>query len=253
MNWVRICLALGVLGLVIVLMTACDNATPPPPTLPPPTLIPTPAPVPPSPTPVPPSATVVPPTTAPQTRAGTPTVARTATSPTKSVVDAAFAKALTTLKTYRVEVPQESRYIAVVLPDRFLQEGADSIIKIGGTVWAISPKGYRRGTGTPPYFERADINWYRNLFAQSPQVTLLGPGTAEEVPCIGYAATLTMVKADPPKTPGATPVVSQVPVQVKLWFAVQDGYPRRADFGAPMNLTVNFFDFNEPIVINPPQ
>jgi hypothetical protein len=182
-----------------------------------------------------------------------PTVTWTPVPNAKSVVQAAFTKALASLKTYRVEVPQENRYIAVVLPDRFLQEGADSVIQISGRVWATSMKGWRIGTGSMPYFERANVNWYKDIFAQSAQVTLLGPGTAEGVPCVGYAATMPMVKSDPPKTPGATPVVSQVQMQIKLWFATGDGYPRRADFGAPLSLTVNFFDFNEPIIINPPQ
>jgi hypothetical protein len=181
-----------------------------------------------------------------------PTVTFTPTANPKDLAQAAFAKALASLKTYRVEVPQENRYIAVQLPDRFLQEGADSVIKIGGTLWTASIKGYRIGTGTPPYFERADINWYKQQFAQAPQVVLLGPGTAEGVPCIGYSINLTLAKAEPPQTPGATPVISQVAVPIKIWFATTDGFPRRADIAAPLSLTVNFFDFNDYFTITPP-
>ncbi|MCI0476338.1 MAG: hypothetical protein L0Y55_08825 [Anaerolineales bacterium] len=254
MNLARISIALGIIGLLAALVTACGSggtATPVVPTLPP---TPIPVQVAPSLTPIPRTATALPSaTTAPVVRTNVPTVAFTPTPNTKNLVQAAFTKALASLKTYRVEVPQEGRYIAVVLPDRFFQEGADSVIQISGRVWAISMNGWRIGSGSMPYFDRANVNWYQNLFAQSAQVTLLGPGTAENVPCIGYAATMPMMKADPPKTPGATPVVSQVQMQIKLWFATGDGYPRRADFGAPLSLTVNFFDFNEPIVINPPQ
>ncbi|MBM3128360.1 MAG: hypothetical protein FJ009_06950 [Chloroflexi bacterium] len=254
MNLARICAALATLGWLAALVIACDGATSPPPTVPP-TLIPTPIPVQvaPSLTPVRPTV-ALPSATVPPARTNAPATATlTATPNTKTQVQAAFTKALASLKTYRIEVPQEGRYIAVVLPDRFWQEGGDTVIKIGGTIWATSMTGWRMGSGTTPYFDRANVNWYKDLFAQSNQVTLLGPGTAEGVPCIGYAATMPMVKADPPKTPGGTPTISQVQMQVKLWFATGDGYPRRADFGAPLSLTVNFFDFNEPIVINPPQ
>jgi hypothetical protein len=166
---------------------------------------------------------------------------------------AAFTKALASLKTYRVEIPQENRYIAVQLPDRFVQEGMGGIVKIGDRLWVASPWGLRIGSGSTPFFDRANINWYKDQFAQSSQVVLLGPGTAEGVACIGYSANFTMTKANPPKTPGGTPEISQIPVPVKIWFATVDGYPRRIEIGPPQSLTINFFDLNDPFTIVPPQ
>ena len=257
MNWIRFSLILGVIGLTIALTTACGagEAAPAAPTAIP-TLVVQAAP---SPTPIPPTP-ILPTLAATPTRTVAPTQAATTTrtpifTPTTSPKDmlmAAFAKAIANLKTYRVEVPQESRYIAVQLPDRFLQEGWDNIVKIGGTVWMPSLNGWRVGTGSAPFFDRANINWYKDQFAQSSQIVLLGPGTAGGVPCIGYSANFPMTKISPPKTSGATPEVSQVPMPVKIWFATTDGFPRRVDMAAPLSLTINFFDLNQNIVINPP-
>ena len=167
---------------------------------------------------------------------------------------AAFAKALAGLKTYRVEVPQESRYIAVQLPDRFLQEGDASVLKIGATLWSSSPTGQLQiGTGNLPFFDRANLYWYRDQFSQSTQIVLLGPGMAEGVPCIGYSANFMLTKIMPPKTPGAAPETAQVPQSVKIWFATTDGFPRRVEMGPPLPLTINFFDLNSDFNITPPQ
>jgi hypothetical protein len=253
MNLVRTRITLIVISSVIALTAACGTEPPPPAT---PTPLPTPiplqvaptfTPIPPSPTRLAPTATTVP------ARTNVPTVVASPTANPKDLAQAAFNKALANLKTYRVEVPQESRYIAVQLPDRFLQEGLDSAVKIGGSLWTISMKGMRMGTGTTPYFERADINWYKQQFAQAPQVILLGPGMAEGVACIGYSINVPMTKVDPPKTRDATPVTSQVSMPIKIWFATTDGFPRRVDFGAPLSLTINFYDFNDYIIITPPQ
>jgi hypothetical protein len=261
MNWIKCSLILGVIGLTIALTTACGAGEAVPAT---PTAIPTPVvqaivvqatvvQVAPSPTPIPRSPTSLPTATALPSRTVVPTVVFTPTPSPKDMLLAAFTKALANLKTYRVEVPQENRYIAVQLPDRFLQEGADGIVKIGGTMWRVGLKGWQTGTGNMPFFDRANINWYKDQFAQSSQVVLLGPGTAEGVACIGYSANFTMTKVSPPKTPGATPEVSQVPMPVKIWFAATDGFPRRIEMAAPLSLTINFFDFNENIKIDPPQ
>ena len=252
MNWYKSSEIIGMAGLMVALATACGTGTPVPST---PTTLPTPiVQVAPSPTPIPPTLTATPTrTVAPtQTATTTSTPIFTPTVSPKDMLMAAFAKALANLKTYRVEVPQENRYIAVQLPDRFLQEGWDGIVKIGGTMWMIGLNGWRSGTGSAPFFDRANINWYKDQFAQSSQVVLLGPGMAQGVACIGYSANFTMTKVSPPKTPGATPGVSQLPVPVKIWFATTDGFPRRVEIGAPLSLTINFFDFNTNIQITPP-
>jgi hypothetical protein len=164
-----------------------------------------------------------------------------------------LADALAKLRTYRVEVPQENRYIAVQLPDRFLQEGVDSILKIGSTVWVAGPKGPRASqAGNLPFFDRANLYWYRDQFAQASQVVFLGPGTAENVPCVGYSANFAVTKITPSQTPQAAPTVTQIPQPVKIWIATGDGFPRRIDFGPPTSLTINFFDLNENFTINPP-
>jgi hypothetical protein len=260
MNWIRFSLTLGVISLTIALTTACGTGAAVPAT---PTAIPTPVvQVAPSPTPIPPSSIATPTraVTLGATRIVTPTLGATRTvtlTPTpspKDMVLAAFAKALTSLKTYRVEVLEESRYIAVQLPDRFYQEGLDGFLKIGGTAWRKDGRGNLQAgpVGNVPFFDRANLIWLRDQFAQSSQVTLLGPGMAEGVPCIGYSFSVTVTKQSPPKTPGGTPQVSQLPQPVKIWFANADGYPRRVEFGPPTSITENFFNFNEPFDINPP-
>jgi hypothetical protein len=253
MNWSKPSVIGSVVGLLVALATACETTTPIPAT---PTLLPT------ATVRIAPSATpTLPPPPATQARTVAPTQAATNTrtpafTPTVSQKDmlmAAFAKALAGLKTYRVEIPQENRYIAVQMPDRFEQEGIDGIIKIGGTMWMSSLRGWRTGTGATPFFDRANVVWYRDQFAQANQVVLLGPGSAEGVPCIGYSANFTLTRTNPPKTPGAAPEVSQIPMPVKIWFATTDGFPRRIDLGAPLSLTINFFDLNEPFTVDPPQ
>jgi hypothetical protein len=166
------------------------------------------------------------------------------------MLTAAFAKALANLKTYRVQVPQENRRIAVQLPDRFLQEGDPGALKIGAAMWM--PYGVFRGPGNAPFFDRANLNWYMDQFAQAPQVILLGPGTAEGVPCIGYTANFTLTREVQSKTPGAAPELVQAPLPVKIWFATADGFPRLVEMPPPVSLTIRFFDFNSNIQITPP-
>lgn len=260
MNWIRFGLMAGLVGMIVVLMTACESAEA---VLATPTVVmmPTPivqaTPVPPSPTPIksPTSLSTLPTATVPSSRTTVPAVTLTATPSPKDMLMAAFAKALAGLKTYRVEVPEEGRYIAVKLPDAVLQEGADYILKIGSTVWSYSASGSVRVSrnASVPFLDRANLNWLRTEFSKSPQIVLLGPGTAEGVPCIGYSGNFTVTKISPPKTPGGQSEITQVPQVVKIWFATGDGFPRRIEMGAPTAITMNFFDFNEPIDIQPPQ
>jgi hypothetical protein len=262
MNWIRFGLILGVIGLTIVLTTACgaSEAVPAAPTaIPTPVVQVAPSLTPIAPAPIATPTRVVTPTLG-ATRAVTPTLGTTRTvtlTPTpspKDMVMAAFAKALTSLKTYRVEVPEEGRYIAVQLPDRMYQEGLDGFLKIGGTAWRrdVTGKVISGPTGSVPFLDRANLIWLRDQFAKSSQATLLGPGMAEGVPCIGYSINVTMTKQLPPKTPGGPPEVSQLSQVVKIWFANADGYPRRVDMGPPTSITENFFNFNEPFDVNPP-
>lgn len=180
-------------------------------------------------------------------------------TPTPTLVDAkgmalkAFDNAIAKLKTYRVVIPQESRYIAVQLPDRFLQEGFDSILRIGPTMWVAGLYEVREMPAVSlPFFDHADIHWYRARFAESAQVVLLGPGTIENVPCIGYSAGFTVTAVLPPKTPNTSPQPTQITQSVKIWFATTDGFPRRAELGPPTSLTVNFYDLNLDFTIAPP-
>ena len=260
MNWIRFSLILSVIGLTIALTTACgaSEAVPATPTAIPKPVVQTPVvQVAPSSTPIPPTLAATPTRTAAPTQAATITRTPifTPTASPKDMLMAAFVKALAGLKTYRVVVPQESRYIAVQLPDRFLQEEDAFFLKIGATVWTSSPMTgqLQRGTGNLPFFDRANLYWYRDQFSQSTQIVLLGPGMAESVPCIGYSANFTLTKIMPPKTPGAAPETTQVPQSVKIWFATTDGFPRRVEMGPPVSLTINFFDLNSDFSITPPQ
>jgi len=253
MNWIKSSLMFGFVGVIAVWTTACGSAGAVPVT---PTALPTPiVQVTPTLTPIPRSPTPLPTATVPPSRTAVPTVTFTATPSPKDMLMAAFVKALAGLKTYRVEVPEESRYIAVKLPDAMFQEGENAILKIGTTVWALDSQGRRRvGNGVSvPFLDRANLTWLRDQYAKSPQVVLLGPGTAEGVPCIGYSGNFTVTLVMPPKTPGGQPDVSPLAQVVKIWFATADGFPRRVQMGPPTSITMNFFDLNEPFDLKPPQ
>lgn len=237
---------------------ACSTST-----VPTPTMIPTPsAIVQPSPlSSASPSATPLLPLPLPTASA---TIARTATSlptptPTPTLVDAkrmalqAFDNAIAKLKTYRVVIPQESRYIAVQLPDRFLQEGFDAILRIGPTMWIAGVYDIREMPAVDlPFFNYANIHWYKARFVEAPQVVLLGPGTVENVPCVGYSITFNTTAAVPPPTPNVPAQPTQIQQTIKIWFATTDGLPRRAELGPPTSLTVNFYDLNLDFTIVPP-
>jgi hypothetical protein len=63
-----------------------------------------------------------------------------------------------------------------------------------------------------------------------------------------------LVKIDPPKSPGATPVATKLAQPVKICFAASNGFPVRFDMGAPNPVTIIFYDFNAEIFpINPPK
>jgi hypothetical protein len=252
-------LSVVVVGLIVVLTTACGTGSAPTPAptsttiaIAKPTLI---VQVTPSLTPIPASPTPLPSATARPNPSVTPTRTLTPTPNLKDTLMAAFAKALANLKTYRVEVPEENRYLAVQLPDRIMQEGIDSYVKIGGTVWRYNLRGQLQAgnAGSLPFLDRANLLWLRDQFAQSSQVVLLGPGTADGVPCIGYSANMSATKVIPSQTPGAPPAVTQVSQPIKIWFATTDGFPRKVEMGPPTSITMNFFDLNEPIEIVPPQ
>jgi hypothetical protein len=169
---------------------------------------------------------------------------------------AAFNSALSKLRTYRATVPEEGREIDVILPDRFAQVGWDPIVKIGGMLYMYDARGNLRAgpAGSVPFFDRVSIPWLRDRFAESPQIVLLGPTTIENTPCIGYSGSFAVTKTMPSQTPGATPQITQIWQPVKIWFATSDGFPRRVEMGAPVPLTIIFFDFNVELPpIEPPQ
>ena len=236
-------IVLMVLGVLALAMSACGTSTPPAlPTLTA-TLIPTPVPLPTG-TPLPPTRT---PTLAPTaTRTAIPTLTFTPTPSYKDMLSAAFNAALSKIKVYRVKVPEEGREIDVILPDRFAQVVGDPVVKIGGMLYMYDARGNLRAgpVGSVPFFDRASIPWFRERFAESPQIVLLGPATIEGTPCIGYSGTFAVIKIVPPKTPGATPETTQMAQQVKIWFATSDGFPRRVEMGAPVPLSIIFYDFN---------
>lgn len=242
------------LSVLAAFGVACSSPTPIP--TPVPTLAPvvaTPVPATATPTILPtatqiPSATRVPPTL-------TPTATPTQTPPPdpKNLLLAAMNLAIPKLKTYRVEMVEEGRDIEVVLPDRFRQVGWDPIVKIGGTYYSydFTGKPFTRPAGNVSFFDRANLIWFRDQFTQTPKVSALGPATIGGVLCIGYGTTFIAAQVSPPKSPDATPVVTQIAQPIKIWFGVQDGFPRRIEMGAPLPLTINFLDFNAQIQIDP--
>ncbi|MCX7837858.1 MAG: hypothetical protein N2559_00140 [Anaerolineae bacterium] len=256
MKFVKRAGVLLVTTILVGMTIACSTST-----VPAPTMIPTPSvTVLPS-SPVPPAPASATPTPLPTVLA---TVTRTTTALptltlTPTLVDAkvmalqAFDNAIAKLKTYRVVIPQESRYIAVQLPDRFLQEGFDSILRIGPTMWVAGVYDIREMPAVDlPFFNHANIHWYKARFAESTQVILLGPGTVENVPCVGYSATFNTTVITPPKNPNEPLQSTQIQQTIKIWFATTDGFPRRAELGPPISLTVNFYDLNLDFTIAPP-
>lgn len=240
-------IAMAVLVTPVFLMVACGTSTPPPPTTPSSTyaLSPTTMTIPSTPTQAPTSThTITPLPTA--TRTLFPTVTYTPTPSAKDMLIAAFDSALSKLRTYRAKIPEESREIDVILPDRFAQLGWDPIVKIGGMVYLYDARGNLRvgPADSIPFFDRVNIFWLRDRFAESPQIVLLGPATVENTPCIGYSGSFALSKITPSKTPGATPEITQMWQTVKIWFATSDGFPRRVEMGAPVPVTIIFFDFN---------
>jgi hypothetical protein len=228
------------MGVLALTMSACGTNAPP--TLPA-TLIPTPVPLPTT-APLPPALTATPIPTA--TRTTTPTLVFTPTRTHKDLLSAAFTSALSKIKTYRVKVAEESREIDVILPDRFAQVGWDPIVRIGGTVYMYDARGnlLTGNASNLPFFDRASIPWFKERFAESPQIILLGPTTIDGTPCIGYSGTFAVTKIVAPKTPEATPQTTQMSQPVKIWFATSDGFPRRVEMGAPVPLSITFYDYN---------
>ncbi len=247
-----------IVGLIVLaaLGIACSSPTPTPTSVP--TLAPVVAtPAPPTATPtIPPTATQLPSATrVPPTLTPTATPTQTPPPDPKNLLLAAMNSAISKLKTYRVEMVEESRDIEVVLPDRFRQVGWDPIVKIGGMYYSydFTGKVFTRPAGNVSFFDRANLVWFRDQFTQTPKVSALGPTMIGSTPCIGYGASFTAAQVSPPKTPGATPVVTQIPQPIKIWFGVQDGFPYRIEMGAPLPLTINFLDFNAQIQIDPLQ
>jgi hypothetical protein len=169
-------------------------------------------------------------------------------NPKDSLLAALFA-VLGKIKTYRVEIPEESRVMEYVLPDRVRQLEPDSIIKIGPTYYQfVRGRWSAQNVGIVPYMDRANLLRFRDQVTQSTQVALLGAGTVDGIPCNGYAVTFTVYQVPPPNTP--QPIQSsQI---VKVWFTVRDGLPALIEYGPPIVASVYFFDYNASIEINPP-
>jgi len=218
------------------------------------------------PTQVPPTALpTVPPATAIPTATFTPTLTRipptATTTPTRTITPTPNPKttllntlnaAIPSVKTYRVRVVEEGRFIGVVLPDRFQELENDFLMKIGPTLYRYGVTGELQTLNVPtPYFDRTNLLWWRDRLNQVTQVTTLPPTTIDKVPCIGFATNFVVTQIIPPKTPGPTPQTAQINQPIKVWLA-SDGLPRRIEMGAPTPLTINFMDYNDAIEINPP-
>ncbi len=201
-----------------------------------------------------PTATPLPGTPPPApatTSVRTPTAVYTLTPAAKDLTLAALSSAINKIKTYRVKVPEEGRVIEVVLPDRYHQVEPDEIFRIGALYIDMTVD--RRDTiGSVPYMDRVNLLWFRDQVSKSAQSAFLGPATIDGVQCIGYSSVLPLVRIIPPKTPGNTPELSQLSETVKIWFGTTDGFPRRIEYGPPISVTVNFYDYNASIEINPP-
>lgn len=246
----------ALLSLLIILLGACASAPTPTPTpVPTATAIPTATPVPATATPtVPPTATATAtPTRVPPTLTVTPTLTRTPTPSPRDLLVNAFTSAVQKIKTYTVRVIEEGRYIAVVLPDRYFQIESDQVMKVGPTVYFYDIQGQLVTRNLPtPYFDRVNLNNLRDQVLQIKQATTLPPATIDGVQCIGYQTTFTLMRTEPPKTPGATPQVTTMNQTVNIWLSTKDGFPKQITLGAPTSLTMIFADINEKIEITPP-
>ncbi len=212
----------------------------------------------PTPTPLPPvQQTAIPATAATTARAnatGTATLALSPTPSPKDVFLASFNNALSKIKTYRVRVPEEGRLIEVVLPDRFHQLETDDVVMIGPTYWQNTFGDKKPQTpGRVPFLDRVNLLWLRDQFANANQMKFLGPSVIDGIQTIGYSTEFDVIRVIPPRTPGPTPQIISMPPQiVKIWFNTTDGLPRRVEYGLPTTATVNFYDFNAKIEVNPP-
>jgi hypothetical protein len=179
----------------------------------------------------------------------TATVTFTPTPNPKDSLLAALSAVLAKIKTYRVEIPEENRVMEYILPDRVRQLQPDPTIKIGPTYFQfVRGRWSAQNVGVVPYMERANLLWFRDQATLFAQVALLGAGTVDGIPCIGYEATFTVYQVHPPNAPQPIPS-SQI---VKVWFTVRDGLPALIEYGPPTNASVYFFDYNALIEINPP-
>ncbi|MBI5651318.1 MAG: hypothetical protein HZC40_12885 [Chloroflexi bacterium] len=243
------------LALIAIGVSACGSPTAP---------VATTAPIPP--TQVPPIAQpTLPPATAIPTVTFTPTLTRVpptaTTTPTRTLTPTPNPKttllntlnaAIPSVKTYRVRVVEEGRFIGVVLPDRFQELENDFLMKIGPTLYRYDFAGTLQTFNmATPFFDRTNLLWWRDRLNQVTQVTTLPPTTIDKVPCVGFATNFVVTQIIPPKTPGPTPQTTQINQPVKVWLA-SDGLPRRVEMGAPTPLTINFMDYNEAFEINPP-
>jgi hypothetical protein len=227
-----------VLGFSLV---ACSPSTPVPNTILPTTIATT------------QSATPQPPTpTQPTPLVPAPTQANTPTPDPKDALLAAFTSALSKIKTYRVRVPEEGRLLEVVLPDRTRQTESEPITKIGGNYYQPNLAPGSQSVGPVPYMDRVNLLLVKDEISKSSGTSALGPATIDGTTCIGYSTNFVLYRVSPPRSPGATPVVTQLSQPVKFWIAITDGFPRRIEYGAPELVTANFFDFNATIEINPP-
>ncbi len=183
----------------------------------------------------------------------TPTQVYTATPSPKDLMLAALSSALAKIKTYRARVPEEGRIMEVVLPDR-IRQAETEITKIGPLFYQYDFNDNLQvyQISSVPFMDRVNLLWFQNQVSKSSGSSFLGAATIDGTQCIGYSINFALFLRTPPSTPGATPVVSQLTQQVKVWFATTDGFPRRIEYGPPWSVTVNFFDFNASIEINPP-
>lgn len=225
--------------------SACSPATPEPTATPLPAATISPSPI----IRATPSASTSAPTLAQATRP-----LQTATPAPKDLLLTALNGALAKIKTYRVTVPEEGRLMEIVLPDRVRQLANEPITKIASTYWQFAANGEQRAQQVGPvaFMDRANLLWLRDQISKSTSSASLGAATLDGAQNIGYSITLPLVRIGPPKTPGGAPETTQFSEIVKVWFGVTDGFPHRVEYGAPISVTVNFFDYNSNIEINPP-
>lgn len=151
---------------------------------------------------------------------------------------AAFQK-FSASRTYRSKMSsaQGALNMEVVRPDRmrFAMPGGQ-FIKIATTTWTIVS-----GTCTkvPPSFRLPNPEEYAQQDSDSTiQVTKTGPEAVEGDPTQTYNVVVT--------SKGKTG-------RQKVYVATQTGYPRRIDASSPEgNATIDYWDFNAAITIEPP-